>query len=718
MESILDPSSYELNALSAPFALAVLVVVVTAAYVLLMEGAPVLRGSWLIICVGLLPFVSAVTLIGSTVDPVAAEALFKIAISLLPLTSTGVLMFMLALARRLRHHIKLVGVFLAISLAIVVPTLTTDWIVDGVWKTPTGLYWMHVGTYAPIQAAAIGAPLALGIAYLWRRLHIERSALRRRQFKASMLAFGICGVGLADTALGYGYGYFPISWLGLTVGTTLALRSIIIDDLIRAGALDRRAPLALLYLVIAALGVWLTRWSLGADASVALVALLLIGLFLALRVATIVVQAFGNQRKTMEDTPLERVLDQYASRVQRLRTEPEIAALTTEMAQLGLGTQSLSFLLPSDTDYSWERDGEQLDESLIPDPMLLGWLIEHGRPVQRDNLDGLRLGSMRESLERLLDAHEAELLVPLRNRDEMVGMLLAGSTKSGRSLRRDEAQFVGRLVDHASSALVYARMHREATHRVEVDKEVELAAAVQSAFVPKGDVVKLGRVTLSGAYSPATQCGGDWWSVHDLPDGRVLVLIGDVTGHGVAAAMVTAAAKGCYDVAQRLMGADIDLVRLLELLDASVRKVGANRFHMTCFATLIDSATNTVTFANAGHVVPYVLRKSTSGEAELHVLVARGNPLGAGDHTPNYRSDTRPIEDGDMLVWYTDGIVECVNHERKQFGDRRMQRLLRKADLDKLDARSLRDQMMRAAIAFQDGVPPDDDITLVVAKVA
>lgn len=717
MEAILDANSYELSALSVPFALAALVVVIASAYVLLMGGAPVLRASWLIICAGLLPFVSATALIGSTVDPVAAELLFEIAISLLPLTSTAVLIFMLALARRLHHHKLVAGGFLALSIATVAPTLGTDWVIVGVWKTPAGLYWMRAGPLALVHAVAIGAPLVVGIVFMWHRLHVEVSSLRRRQFKGAMIAFGICGLGLADTPLNYGYGYFPVSWAALTVGSTLALRSLIIDDLIRAGTLDRRAPLAILYLIAAALGVWLTRWSLGSEASIALVAVLLIGLFLALRVATIVVQAFG-RRAAMEDTPLDRVLEQYASRVQRLRSEAEIAALTKEMAQLGLGTESLSFLLPSHTDYSWERDGEQLDESAIPDPMLLAWLIEHGRPVQRDELEALRIDDMRPPLERLFDAHEAELLIPLRNRDEMVGMLMAGSTKTGRAVRRDEAQFVSQLADLASSALVYARMHREATHRVEVDKEVELAAAVQSAFVPKGDVVELGGVTLSGAYSPATQCGGDWWSVHRVPDGRVLVLIGDVTGHGVAAAMVTAAAKGCYDVAQRLMGTDIDLVRLLELLDAAVRKVGANRFHMTCFATLIDTDKHEVTFANAGHVVPYVLRKSTRGGSELHVLVARGNPLGAGHETPTYRSDTRPIEGGDMLVWYTDGIVECINDERQQFGDRRMQRMLRKAEVDEVDPRSLRDHMMRAALAFQNGVPPDDDITLVVAKVA
>jgi serine phosphatase RsbU (regulator of sigma subunit) len=195
------------------------------------------------------------------------------------------------------------------------------------------------------------------------------------------------------------------------------------------------------------------------------------------------------------------------------------------------------------------------------------------------------------------------------------------------------------------------------------------------------------------------------------------VLIGDVTGHGIAAAMVTAAAKGCYDVAQRLMGDDLDLVRLLELLHSSVRRAGGGAYNMTCFATLIDVEAGKITYANAGHPVPYVCRARGGGRNQLDVLVARGNPLGANEANV-YKSHTRSVEPGDVLVWYTDGIVECTNPRRQLFGDRRMQRFLRSADVGDASVRTIRDQLVRVALAFQEGHPADDDITLVVGRVA
>jgi sigma-B regulation protein RsbU (phosphoserine phosphatase) len=158
------------------------------------------------------------------------------------------------------------------------------------------------------------------------------------------------------------------------------------------------------------------------------------------------------------------------------------------------------------------------------------------------------------------------------------------------------------------------------------------------------------------------------------------------------------------------------VVRLLELLDASVRVIGGDDFHMTCFATLLDPASHEVTYANAGHLVPYLCRLRPGGGVDLGVLAARGTPLGAGTQV-GWRAHTRQLRDGDVLVWYTDGIVECVDRNGQQFGERRLQRLLRKIDRLDGDVRGLRDHLVRAALAFQGGVRADDDITLVVARV-
>ena len=138
---------------------------------------------------------------------------------------------------------------------------------------------------------------------------------------------------------------------------------------------------------------------------------------------------------------------------------------------------------------------------------------------------------------------------------------------------------------------------------------------------------------------------------------------------------------------------------------------------MTCSASLLDTKAGTVVFANAGHAAPYICTPKAGGGTKLGSLVARGNPLGATDD-PVYKARERAVQSGDFIIWYTDGIVECTNSQKQQYGDRRMQRLLRNIDQLEPNARSVRDHIIRAVAAFQGDQPPDDDITLVVARVS
>ena len=717
VDAILDASSYAFNLRSLPFAGATVIVLAVALYVLFTAGAPALRGALLIVAIGLLPFPTGLAIIGSTTDPGAATALSKLAISLIPLSSAGAMVFLLALAGRLAHHKWLVVFAFVTSVATVPVTIFTSLVINGVWRTPVDLYYFRVPVdgIAQLEAVQIGLWVGIGIVVVARRIREEPNSSCRRQLRGSVIAFSLCAAGLLDVPLGYGIGWFPVSWLALALGLSLALRLLVVDDLIRARALDLRALWGMVYVGLLILGLWLAL--LGVDGAPLWVRIGAVAVvFVILRVGVSLIRTIGRPRGRATRTPLERALDRYAQRVQSLRDQQQIGEVTVELLELGVGCEQIEFLTPSESDYSWERlDGETLPEEQTPDPLLLVWLQQHDRPILRDDLATMRLGDLRPSLALLYEMHDAEVLVPLVNRDEVVGMIALGAPDEGRGYRQEELNFLRRLQEHAAAALVYARMHREATERVEVDKEVGLAAAVQRAFVPGSEVIERSGVVVAGIYEPASRCGGDWWSVHELEHGRVLVLIGDVTGHGVAAAMVTAAAKGCYDVAQRLMREEVDLVRLLGLLDATVRHAGGSQFYMTCFATLLDPAAGKVRFANAGHVVPYVVRPGEAG-MELDVLAARGDPLGAGD-PEKYVQHEADLRDGDLLVWYTDGLVECANPHRQQFGDRRMQRMLRRLDRGVTDVAAVRDHVVRAAVAFQEGHPADDDITLVVGRI-
>src|SRR6185295_17306010 len=128
------------------------------------------------------------------------------------------------------------------------------------------------------------------------------------------------------------------------------------------------------------------------------------------------------------------------------------------------------------------------------------------------------------------------------------------------------------------------RMAKRAAEHAALAREVELAAAVQQQLLPGKNPHVHGEVTVVGSWLPATRCAGDFWGVYPLAGGRVLVAIGDVTGHGVASATVTAAAAAACDVAVRRFGGELELGQLVTALEAAVRRVGGGQLAMSCFA--------------------------------------------------------------------------------------------------------------------------------------
>ena len=257
----------------------------------------------------------------------------------------------------------------------------------------------------------------------------------------------------------------------------------------------------------------------------------------------------------------------------------------------------------------------------------------------------------------------------------------------------------------------------ETAAKAVLEKELELARTIQETLVPTADLIERGPVKVAGHFQPATQCGGDWWAVHDLPDNKVLIIIGDVTGHGVPAAMITAAAKAACDVGRALEGPRLTPSRLLELMNRAIFESARRKFVMTCFACVIDTRTKLIAYANAGHNFPYLYRAPSTlreGEAEFTVLMSRGNRLGDVPDS-SFAESSQPLRTGDKLVFYTDGLIECENGGNEEYGEKRLRLSIRQAA--ELGPKEMRDSMMHVAGQFYADRPRKDDITLVVAHI-
>jgi len=251
----------------------------------------------------------------------------------------------------------------------------------------------------------------------------------------------------------------------------------------------------------------------------------------------------------------------------------------------------------------------------------------------------------------------------------------------------------------------------EASQKASMEKELELASAIQSTLVPDTASVDLAGLSLAGYFSTATQCGGDWWSYFILVEERCLLLIGDVTGHGVAPAMITAAAKGAVSSTMSVTGGDFELPPLLGAMNTAIHDAARGKYVMTCFAALFDPRTRVLSYANAGHNFPYLYHAS---EQKLSNLVVRGNRLGDVSASA-FQVKQEEVKPNDMLVLYTDGLVECEDARGEEFGERRFRALIRK-NVARPPAQA-RDEIVARALDFYGQVPQKDDITLVICKI-
>jgi serine phosphatase RsbU (regulator of sigma subunit) len=306
---------------------------------------------------------------------------------------------------------------------------------------------------------------------------------------------------------------------------------------------------------------------------------------------------------------------------------------------------------------------------------------------------------------------------PIRVLTVQAGRIASGDLQSrvpeGRS---DELGVLARTFNFMSDAMV--QLIAQNARKVSLEKEMELARQVQQAMLPPAQLDQHGYFKLIGYCMPASQCGGDWWMYRKLSGGRVLLVIGDATGHGIHSAMIAATARGAVEA---LAAADERLLQpeqVLRAIDQAIAMVGEHNVLMTAFAAVFDSQTGVLQYANAGQNFPYVIKLgNTRVLEEASIIAASGNPLGDRNIHVEIRRGTLQMRPGDLFVCFTDGVVERANPAGKLFGDRRLRGALTGQPLaDATALVNLRDRVLAALDAHAQGQVAGDDITFVLCQ--
>ncbi len=293
---------------------------------------------------------------------------------------------------------------------------------------------------------------------------------------------------------------------------------------------------------------------------------------------------------------------------------------------------------------------------IAPNDPLLGYLLTAGGPVE---IDRLKLES--PGLETLREAG-VTLVVPLVSQGELIGVLSLGSRMSEQQYSADDRKLLDNLASQAAPALRVAQLVREQEAEVRTreryEQEMRLARHIQQNLLPH-TTPELAGWQLAAFYRSATEVGGDFYDFIELTDGRMAVVIGDVTDHGVPAALMMASTRSVIrSVALRETDPGQVLAQANDLLCPDMPP----KMFVTCLCAVLDPVTGRMVYANAGHNIPY-RRKSDS----VDELRARGMPLGLLPGSV-YEEKEVILEPGEVVLFTSDGIAEAHNPEGEMFG--------------------------------------------------
>jgi phosphoserine phosphatase RsbU/P len=243
----------------------------------------------------------------------------------------------------------------------------------------------------------------------------------------------------------------------------------------------------------------------------------------------------------------------------------------------------------------------------------------------------------------------------------------------------------------------------ELVDRIRVRDELEVARELQTALLPHSAPAVPG-YAIAHSYRTANEVGGDYYDLRPLPDGRLVLVVGDASGHGMAAGLVMAIANATLRTALDL---DPAPPRVIELVNRALCRTGDRRTFMSLFYGLLEPESGHLEHVNAGH--PFPLLRRAGGEVKE---IGDGSlPLGLRDPL-DLAPSTVELAPGDLLLLFSDGLFEAIGPDGEAFGYARLHDLLAEPG----SAQEVHDRVLAAFDAHLRGEPLRDDLTVVVVS--
>ncbi len=300
------------------------------------------------------------------------------------------------------------------------------------------------------------------------------------------------------------------------------------------------------------------------------------------------------------------------------------------------------------------------------------------------------------------------MCVPLIGRSSLkpFGVIQLDTQDRFKQFTQEDLKLLLAVAGQAAVALENATMHASLVERAGLERDLQLAREVQKSFLPLKMPVVTG-YEFAARYESAQEVGGDYYDFIPLPSGRYGIMVGDVAGKGIPAALLMA--KVAAD-ARFCALTEPDLSSVIGRLNEHLQEAGRLDRFVTFAACLLDATKHAVTFVNAGHLPPLIYRKATGTFEDGTTSEQTGLPLGIVEGIP-YEASGVTLAPGDTVVLITDGITESKNKEEKDF---HMSGVVAALQAGPMTPRAMLDRLVAAVHQHAAGRKPFDDLTIVI----
>ncbi len=331
-----------------------------------------------------------------------------------------------------------------------------------------------------------------------------------------------------------------------------------------------------------------------------------------------------------------------------------------------------------------------------------------------DEKSWVNSATMTDDERRKLAALEPQVLLPLNVKEKLLGIISLGQ-------RRAEAPYSGadlRILKSVATQTALALSNAELTSAIAVEigrreklnREIEIAREVQERLFPQR-LPEIAGLDYFGRCRTALGVGGDYYDFLALPEGKLGVALGDVSGKGIAAALTMASLQA--SLRADAMRAGNDIAGLITRVNAMLYDASTEDRYATLFYAQYDPATHRLSYVNAGHCPPILLRSTANHAAVERLDQAGGTVVGLLPECAFEQAEVT-LSPGDLLVIYTDGFSEAMNPNLEEWGEERLISAI--TSCAGLPAKDSISKIMQAADAFASGAPQSDDMTLVILR--